>query len=100
MRKLLRFAAAAELELEEAAARTELEYEGMGTELVAAVRDAAGRIAERPQTWPFVPDGDGARSVLVKRFRLRVVYTELAHEIRILAVAHTRRRPGYWRGRR
>jgi hypothetical protein len=28
-----------------------------------------------------------------------VVYVELGGELRVLAFAHTRRRPGYWRNR-
>ena len=100
MAKPVRFAAGVQAELDGAGAWVDADNEGMGLELIAAVRDAIVRIAERPHTWPVVTGGDGARSYLVKRFRLRVVYVELDHEIRILAVAHQRRAPGYWRGRR
>jgi len=34
------------------------------------------------------------------RFPYSLIYTESGDEIRILAVAHHSRRPGYWRGRR
>jgi toxin ParE1/3/4 len=100
MTKLIRFAAGVQAELDDAAAWVEADNEGMGLEVLAAVRAAVDRIAERPQTWPLVPHGNDARSYLVKRFRLRVVYADLNHEIRILAVAHTSRAPGYWRERR
>lgn len=99
MTKPVRFAAGVHAELDEAVARVEADNEGMGLEVIASIRDAIERIAERPQTWQLVPNGDGARSFLVKRFRLRVVYAELEHEIRVLAIAHTRRVPGYWRRR-
>jgi plasmid stabilization system protein ParE len=44
--------------------------------------------------------GPGRRRYLMKRFPYSLVYTVSGEEIRILAVAHHNRRPGYWRGRR
>jgi hypothetical protein len=35
----------------------------------------------------------------VRRFPLALVFIEMPDEIRILAAAHGRRRPGYWRSR-
>jgi len=35
----------------------------------------------------------------VTRFPYHVVYLEAGTDIRILAVAHDRRKPGYWEGR-
>lgn len=35
----------------------------------------------------------------VRRLPYHVVYLETAEELRILAVAHDRRRPGYWQTR-
>jgi hypothetical protein len=34
------------------------------------------------------------------RFRYALIYTVVGDQIRILAVAHHSRRPGYWRGRK
>ncbi|HSS20628.1 MAG TPA: type II toxin-antitoxin system RelE/ParE family toxin [Pyrinomonadaceae bacterium] len=42
----------------------------------------------------------GRRRYLMKRFPYSVIYTLSGEEIRILAVAHQNRRPGYWRGRK
>ena len=39
------------------------------------------------------------RRLPLRRFPYSVVYVVRNAEIRILAVAHQRRRPGYWRGR-
>jgi hypothetical protein len=36
----------------------------------------------------------------MKRYPFVIAYRELADEIRVLAIAATKRRPGYWRGRR
>jgi plasmid stabilization system protein ParE len=50
------------------------------------------------------PDRFGAfmhncRRRLLKRYPYLVVYRELADKIQVIAVAHARRRPGYWRDR-
>ena len=69
---------------------------------VAAVDRALSRIHAEPHTLPLardVPLATGVRAVLVERFPYSVVFTELDSEIRILAFAHGRRRPGYWRDR-
>jgi hypothetical protein len=39
------------------------------------------------------------RHVSLRRFRYRLVFFELADEVRVVAVAHTRRKPGYWKDR-
>jgi toxin ParE1/3/4 len=44
--------------------------------------------------------GRGRRRYLMKRFPYSLVYTISDQEIRILAVAHHSRRPGYWLGRK
>lgn len=41
---------------------------------------------------------DEAR-VAVRRFSYHVIYVETADAVRVLALAHDRRRPGYWRDR-
>ena len=42
---------------------------------------------------------DVGRVIHRRRFPYAVVYIELDNEIRVLAVAHTSREPGFWRGR-
>jgi toxin ParE1/3/4 len=59
-------------------------------------------IHEHPGSWgppPGVAPEVGARRVLVRGFPFGLVYVELEEEIRVIAVAHSRRRPGYWRDR-
>ncbi len=48
---------------------------------------------------PHVAEELGVRRSLLKKFPYAVVFIVMAEEIRILAVAHGRRRPGYWRAR-
>lgn len=40
------------------------------------------------------------RCLFMGRFPYSIIYTLVAREIHVLAVAHQRRRPGYWRKRK
>ncbi len=42
----------------------------------------------------------GKRRLMMRRFRHALIYTIAVDQIRVLAVAHLSRRPGYWRGRK
>ena len=42
----------------------------------------------------------GKRRLVARRFPFSVIYTVVSDQVRILAVAHHSRRPGYWRGRK
>ena len=44
--------------------------------------------------------GRGRRRYLMRRFPYSLVYTVSGDELRVLAVAHHSRRPGYWAGRK
>jgi plasmid stabilization system protein ParE len=66
------------------------------------VSRAEEAILEGPRQWPRVegvPRELDVRRRLVDGFPFAVVYVELDTEILILAVAHGKRRPGYWRER-
>lgn len=51
--------------------------------------------------WPVVEvrGGGEIRRAVLRRFPFRVVFEELEDEIRVLAVAHKSRDPGFWLGR-
>ena len=53
------------------------------------------RSPARPSPRPRLSEGDGR----LLRFPYSLVYSVREHEMRILAVAHQKRRPFYWRGR-
>ena len=58
---------------------------------------AVGMLAEAPQRWPeFIA---GARRYPLRRFPYWVIYRVMPVSLQIIAVAHARRRPGYWRSR-
>lgn len=54
-------------------------------------------IKDLPHAWP--PYGHGTRRYLLRRYPFGVVYRVEALRILIVAVAHGRRRPGYWHAR-
>jgi toxin ParE1/3/4 len=58
---------------------------------------AIDTITLAPQRWPEAIGG--ARKFLLQRFPFAVVYRELSSIIQVLAIAHGRRRPGYWKAR-
>ena len=58
---------------------------------------AIERISEQPETGsPYLSN---TRRVLLRRFPFFIVYRVRGGVLEIVAVAHARRRPGYWRAR-
>jgi len=55
-------------------------------------------IAEHPERFPLLQEPD-IRSAKVKRFPYRVVYVVVGEDVDVIAVAHAKRRPTYWRRR-
>ena len=75
---------------------------GLGLEFFDAVDAAVSLVLDLPRTGERVrrmPVESPVRRVAVKRFPYQVFYLETPSEIRILAVAHDRRKPGYWKTR-
>lgn len=82
----------------EGAARWYAERSQTAAARFSAELDAAETaIAERPEAW--APATDGNRRYLLRRFPFSVVYRVETARILIVAVAHGRRRPGYWKHR-
>ena len=65
--------------------------------LVTELRSALERIQQGPNQFPKL--AFNTRRKVLGRFPYLVVFRETATEIEIVAVAHGRRRPGYWRER-
>jgi plasmid stabilization system protein ParE len=59
--------------------------------------EAVERIVENPQL--FTRLEDNIRRALLRNYPYAVVYRETREETLILAIAHGKRRPGYWRKR-
>jgi toxin ParE1/3/4 len=66
--------------------------------LLAEFEHSMGLLLEHPRLggkWRH-----GKRRYLMRRFPFAIIYSVLSDQLRILAVAHESRRPGYWRGRK
>lgn len=72
-------------------------WEAAETALVAELDAAISRISESPLRWPVYLHG--TRRYLLKRFPFAIVFRVTDQTITVLAVAHARRRPGYWLNR-
>ena len=98
----VRFSPDAIAELEAAARWYEEQLSGLGLALIDAVDAALSRVADWPRSGKPVPtvvsDLD-VRRVPVARFPYNLPYVVLDDAVVVLAVAHDRRRPGYWTGR-
>ena len=64
---------------------------------VLAIGDALGQITDAPQRWPHYLHG--TRRLLLRRYPFAIVYRVYPDRILVVAIAHQRRRPGYWRSR-
>jgi len=68
-----------------------------GEAFLAELDRAIVAIADQPATWS--KHLHGTRRYLLRRFPYAIVYRESSERITVVAVAHGRRRPGYWRQR-
>jgi plasmid stabilization system protein ParE len=87
----------AEAELTSAAQYFESHVENLGLDFILAVRLAYERILEFPDSGR--PFGPRLRRTLVRGFPYGLLHRVEQSRILIVAVAHLRRRPGYWRAR-
>ncbi|HLA10935.1 MAG TPA: type II toxin-antitoxin system RelE/ParE family toxin [Pyrinomonadaceae bacterium] len=62
-----------------------------------AVEQAVSHIKTAPMTYPLADHG--TRKLVLQRFPFNIFYRVGATEILIVAVAHQKRRPGYWSSR-
>ena len=69
---------------------------GVASDFASLVRDAVQLIVELPQAWPTWPGREDLRVRVLHRFPFSIIYAVDAKTIVVIAVAHHRRRPGYW----
>jgi hypothetical protein len=62
-----------------------------------ALRRAIREIRDAPERWPA--DEDGLRSCRVYGFPYRLIYWTEGDYSLVVAIAHSKRRPGYWKPR-
>jgi toxin ParE1/3/4 len=73
---------------------------GLGDEFAAAVDAAVDRVAARPLAFRVLPRVPSIRRAQLRRFPFVLLFRMLTGDvIEVIAVAHMRRRPGYWKTR-
>jgi toxin ParE1/3/4 len=92
------FAPEAEAEFIAAVAHYEAQRAGLGLDLQREVENAAARIQHNALLCPLHKDTRFRKWVL-RRFPYTIFYLDLEDCIWIAAVAHQKRRPGYWQNR-
>ena len=102
MNPRVRFEDEADAEYRLAGRWYEKRREHLGLEFFDAVDATIDQIVAMPQAGALVsrmPPDLPVRRRAVTRFPYHVVYLETPTRIRILAIAHDRRKPGYWESR-
>ncbi len=86
-------------ELEESIAYYEQQKTGLGRALQSAIEKAIGRIQQNPQIGAPYKTTE-FRHYVVQRFPYVVFYVALEEVLWIVAIAHGKRRPDYWKRRK
>ena len=87
----------AQHELDEAISYYNSQVAGLGDAFLLEVVAAIERIRRFPEAWH--PLSENTRRCHLRRFPYGLIYAADKTEVLIIAVAHTHRRPGYWRDR-
>ena len=98
MNRRIVFHPEAEDELHDATSYHEAESPGIGNVLLEDLDRAIAQIIQYPESSPLV--SQLVRRKSLRRFPCNIMYTLLPGAIRILSLAHQKRRPFYWRDRK
>jgi plasmid stabilization system protein ParE len=93
----IRFLEEAAEELKAAANYYDAQAPDLGRDLVREIQRLAERIAANPYIGSEIRPNLRRRAL--RRFPFYILYTVEEESVLIVAVAHHRRAPGYWRGR-
>lgn len=93
----VRYHPEAEAELKEAAIYLDNESIGLGDLFLDDVQEALDLLVFSPKISPVIQKN--VRQNVLGMFPYYLIYTIVDFEVRILAVAHQRRRPFYWKYR-
>jgi toxin ParE1/3/4 len=85
-------------ELDEAIAHYELRCGGLGLDFLSETMKASFKIQQNSKLYPGYKNTE-FRMCLVERFPYTMFYMELEECIWVAALAHQKRRPGYWKKR-
>lgn len=93
----VRFLAPAEAEAEEAIRYFDMQREGLGDRFEQELLDAVSALRKSPLIGRKL--SERVHAWRLRTFRYNVIYVLDPEELLIVAVAHHRRRPDYWRTR-
>ena len=99
MTQWIRISEQASDEFSEAVRWYEGRRSGLGGEFFDAVAATLSLIETNPEIGTTISTDGQTRRALVARFPYQVVYRLRPTEIVIAAIAHLKRRPGYWESR-
>ena len=97
MKRRVVFHPEAEEELNDSTSYYDAKSPGLGNVLLEDLERAIDQLIQYPESSPLV--SKLVRRKPLRRFPYNIMYIVLPSAIRILAVAHQKRRPFYWRGR-
>jgi toxin ParE1/3/4 len=87
----------AEVDVQEARDQLEALRDGLGTQVLARVREVLARIEKMPELHGKV--WQDVRAARLKQFRYIVYFIVLADRVEVLAVLHGARDPSSWQSR-
>jgi plasmid stabilization system protein ParE len=70
---------------------------GLGYIFMEEVQASIDRIIRHPKAWSKL--SKNTRRCLTRRFPYGVIYQEIDGDILIIAIMHSKRKPGYWEDR-
>jgi plasmid stabilization system protein ParE len=70
----------------------------LGLAFIAEFERSIGVLCDHPRLGPVWRGG--TRRFPLRRFPYSIIYQIKPDEVRVIALAHQSRRPGYWRGRK
>jgi len=74
-----------------------LRSERAAADFIAELEHAIGDVAAAPGRWPR--HGKSCRRRVLHRYPYLVLYRETERSVFVIAIAHGRRRPGFWQQR-
>jgi hypothetical protein len=86
-------------EVEDAAHWYQDQRPGLGDEFIVVLDEVFAALERGPVLSSPEPEDPRTRRVFVPRFPYAIVFVETDEEFFVVAVAHLKRRPGYWRHR-
>jgi toxin ParE1/3/4 len=71
----------------------------LGDDFLAEIDTGVEKVKMSPALWSPYHGFKGIRRFFIHRFPFSVIYRHNENKIQILAIAHLRRKPGYWKKR-